>query len=323
MLTLKRHIIGLRDDARTPMLVPSFSSKSGATRQGQVEVDRLGEVVTSPVLISAYDLFYEMVQLPSFAATVFIDSGGYEALKDVEAARSGDKTAIEEHPWTEENYRTVLTGLRFRQPFVAVSFDHPNEPLSLPEQIVRAERLFPVRTDLVKEFLIKPEPTEDYVDSDTIIGQIRRLADFPIIGLTDKELGSTMMERLVCVGRVRQAFQKLGIETPIHIFGSLDPLTAPLYFLAGADVFDGLAWLRYGFSGGRAIYPQNFEAVELDLHQRPDGGRLAMWYKNYFALVSLEDEMKRFLKADDFSCFGPNSDVLRNAWTNLDENLGA
>jgi len=303
------------------MLVPSFSSKSGATSQGEVEVDRLGEVVTCPVLISAYDIFYKLVQLPSYADTVFIDSGGYEALKDVQAVRGGDKTGAEGHPWTEENYQTVLTELRYPQIFVAVSFDHPNQPLSLPEQIDRAERLFPARTDLIREFLIKPEPMEDFVEPNAIIGHVDCLAKFPIIGLTDKELGGTMMERLMCVAKLRRALDTLGVETPIHIFGSLDPLSAPLYFLAGADVFDGLAWLRYGFSGGRAIYPQNFEAVELDLHQRPDGGRIAMWHKNYFALTKLEDEMKRFLKGHDFNCFGPNGDILKNAWTNLDENM--
>lgn len=304
------------------MLLPSFSSKSGATRHGKVEIDRFGEIVTSPVLISAYDLFYDMVQLPSFAATVFIDSGGYEALKDVEAAGGGNTAEVENHPWTEENYKKVLTGIRFPQPFVAVSFDHPNQPLPLAQQIERAEQLFPDRRDLIKEFLIKPEPTEDYVDSARIVAQIDRLARFPIIGLTDKELGSTMMERLLCVGRLRRALNALGVGTPVHIFGSLDPLTAPLYFLAGADVFDGLAWLRYGFSGGRAIYPQNFEAIELNLNQRSDGSRLVMAERNYFALVKLEDEMRRFLKGHDFTGFGPNGSILKDAWTNLDESLG-
>jgi hypothetical protein len=30
-----------------------------------------------------------------------------------------------------------------------------------------------------------------------------------------------------------------GVKSPIHVFGALDPLTVCLYFVAGAEVFDG------------------------------------------------------------------------------------
>lgn len=322
MLALKRQIGAPLDKLRTPMLVPSFSSKSGVSYEGQVEVDPLGEVISSPVLISAYDLYLKLAKLPTYADTVFVDSGGYEAIKDVEAARLGDQIVPADRVWTEEKYQAALADIGARAPFVAVSYDHPSEPLPLLEQVQRAERLFPARNDLVREFLIKPEPLETYVEAKSIVAQIQNLARFPILGVTDKELGSTMMERLICVARVRMALDAGGHSNPIHVFGSLDPLTTPLYFLAGADIFDGLAWLKYGFSEGRTVYRQNFEAVELDLHQRADGGRRAMWYKNYLTLMNLEDQMKRFLKGHDFGSFGPNAEILKKAWANLDESLG-
>jgi hypothetical protein len=321
MLALKRQI-GAIEAMRTPMLVPSFSSKAGPVH-GRVEVDQLGEIMTQPLLVSAYDLFYKLVDLPSFATAIFVDSGGYEANKDAESVRYGDTRPIEERPWTEDKYQTVLRELPERVPYVAVSFDHPNQQLELPDQVTRANELFPERGDLIREFLIKPEPTERFIDCKTLVRHVELLASFPIIGLTDKELGGTMMERLACVGRLRGALSAIGATTPVHIFGSLDPLTAPLYFLAGADVFDGLAWLRYGFSEGRAIYPQNFEAVELNLHQRADSARAAMWHRNSYYLIRLEDEMKSFLKEQDFEVFGANSAVLRKAWSNLAEELGA
>jgi hypothetical protein len=322
MLALKRMIGPPLEKLRTPMLVPSFSSKSGVGYEGPVDVDPLGEVISSAVLISAYDLHFKLAKLPNYADTIFVDSGGYEALKDVDAAAAGDQSIPADRTWTEERYQASLAGIAARAPFVAVSYDHPNEPLSLPEQLQRAERLFPTRPELVQEFLIKPEPLETYVDAKTIIAQINRLVTFPILGVTDKELGGTMMERLICVARIRKALSAVGAQNPIHVFGSLDPLTSPLYFLAGADIFDGLAWLKYGFSGGRTVYRQNFEVVELDLHQRAEGGRRAMWYKNYLSLVNLEDQMKRFLKGHDFSHFGANAEILEKAWGNLDESLG-
>ena len=322
MLALKRQIGAPLEKLRTPMLVPSFSSKSGVSYDEQVDVDPLGEVISSPVLISAYDLYFNLAKLPTYADTLFVDSGGYEAIKDVEAARLGAHTIPSDRAWTEEKYQAALADIGSRAPFVAVSYDHPGEPLPLMDQVQRAERLFPIRSDLVREFLIKPEPLEAYLDAKTIIAQIENLAKFPILGMTDKELGGTMMERLNCVALVRLALMAGGHSNPIHIFGSLDPLTTPLYFLAGADIFDGLAWLKYGFSEGRTVYRQNFEAVELDLHQRAEGGRKAMWYKNYLTLMSLEDQMKRFLKGHDFGAFGPNAGILQKAWANLDESLG-
>jgi hypothetical protein len=323
MLARKRHIAGLPERIRTPLLIPSFSSKSGKIGHGNVAIERHAEFISSPVLISAYDIFHNLVELPSFAEDViFLDSGGYEALRDMQAADAGDTSGVERFKWTEDDYVKVLTDLKSRCPVVAVSFDHPQHPASLPDQLDRAERLFPKRPGLIPEFLIKTDPDTTYLNIDTLVAQVERLATYPIVGLTDKELGVTMMERLLCVARLRVALDNLGSDIPIHIFGSLDPITAPLYFLAGADVFDGLAWLRYGFSDGLAVYPQNYEAVKLDLHRRQNGGaQLAMWSRNYHYLVLLEDEMRRFLRKYDFESFSYNADLLKNAWGSLDESL--
>lgn len=319
MLTLKRHVAGVR----TPLLVPSFSSKSGIKIKDptKVDVDRFSETIASPVLISAYDIFHGFADPPTYSNVIFLDSGGYEALQDFLAEKRFGVESIGK-AWDEQSYQTVLRDLQAsKRKVVVVSYDHPREPLPLKAQLDRADRLFPDRDDLLREFLIKPEPSSPYVEIDVILSQLDRLVAYPVIGLTDKELGATMMERLIVVGKLRLALKERGFETPIHIFGSLDPITSPLYFLAGADVFDGLAWLRYGFSAGRAIYPQNFDAVELDLHQRPDSALANMWTKNYLYLVQLEDEMRRFLLKEDFGCFGANAKLLERARSSLDESL--
>ncbi len=46
------------------------------------------------------------------------------------------------------------------------------------------------------------------------------------------------------IAKLRKALDKAGLNIPLHVFGSLDTVTTPLYFLAGADIFDGLTWLR-------------------------------------------------------------------------------
>jgi hypothetical protein len=65
------------------------------------------------------------------------------------------------------------------------------------------------------------------------------------------------------IAKLRNALTKAGIDIPIHVFGSLDSVTTPLYFLAGADVFDGLTWLRFAFHEGQTLYKQNYGALHL------------------------------------------------------------
>jgi hypothetical protein len=65
---------------RTPLLVPSFSSK------GFPEIKEIvgysSELIEGPILVSAYDLHYGCIEGPfDFASLIFLDSGGYEASK--------------------------------------------------------------------------------------------------------------------------------------------------------------------------------------------------------------------------------------------------
>src|SRR5258706_4513248 len=79
---------GGEDVIRTPLVVPSFSSK------GFPEVikilETLEEKITECVLVSAYDCHYQKVprniQFPEF---VFLDSGGYECSVDTELSDLG------------------------------------------------------------------------------------------------------------------------------------------------------------------------------------------------------------------------------------------
>ena len=79
------------------------------------------------------------------------------------------------------------------------------------------------------------------------------LSHFSIIGFTEKELGPSLLKRMTAIARVRRALKEVNLDLPIHVFGSLDTISTPLYFLAGADIFDGLTWLRYAFRDGVRI----------------------------------------------------------------------
>ncbi len=45
---------------------------------------------------------------------------------------------------------------------------------------------------------------------------------------------------------------------PLHIFGCLTPKEIIMYYLCGADIFDGLSWQRYFFDHLNTYYKDEF-----------------------------------------------------------------
>ena len=76
---------------KTPLLVPSFSSKGFSRHDdGRSEIgdifEATGEFVTEAFLLSAYDIYHEHLPkpeaLPWKPEVIFLDSGGYEISTD-------------------------------------------------------------------------------------------------------------------------------------------------------------------------------------------------------------------------------------------------
>ena len=71
-------VLGTQTIAETPLLLPSFSSK-GFPQVRQI-MNLMAEFITSPILISAYDVHYRLIpDKITFSQLLFLDSGGYEA----------------------------------------------------------------------------------------------------------------------------------------------------------------------------------------------------------------------------------------------------
>jgi hypothetical protein len=306
---------------RTPLLVPSFSSK------GFPEVNKIvefsSELITDVVLVSAYDLHHQLVTAPlTFPSLIFLDSGGYEASKDKDLSDIGDGDHSPKE-WTREMHEAQLAVWKSPIPSVLISFDSPNEKLSLDEQIQRAKSMAPSQTGFLREILLKPEkPSQIRLHMKDIIARIHALAVFDIIGVTEKEVGNSLIDRMKNIAILRKALTKAGLETPIHVFGSLDTITTPLYFLAGADIFDGLTWLRYAYHEGNTIYKQNFGALKFGPSVNADLVNLRCWNSNYYYMKDMESEMRRFLNGNDFGVFQFNSEVFRKSLQTVMEELG-
>src|SRR5437762_1985645 len=69
----------------------------------------------------------------------------------------------------------------------------------------------------------------------------------------EQELGRSILERARNIARIRRALVEIGNDLPIHIFGCLDPGLVRYYAMAGADIFDGLQWLRNVITEGGTI----------------------------------------------------------------------
>jgi hypothetical protein len=316
MLAAKRSILlNGQEIARTPLVVPSFSSK------GFPEVDKiiqtLEEAITSCVLVSAYDINYGFVPIPlTFPAFVFLDSGGYECAKDTELSDLG-YIDHKPRPWSAEDHTKVLDSWKSETPTIVVSYDHPGMRCSTREQIENARQLFQGR-NVVSELLFKPETKGSLrVDIDKVIALIHELRYFDVIGFTEKELGYSLFRRMQNIAKIRRAMSVVGLHKPIHIFGSLDPISTPHYFLAGADIFDGLTWLRFAYLNGQTVYIHNFAAITIGSRINDEMIRPRVWFHNYQQLLDLELSMRRYLKEQHFTCFGYHADLLEKSYREL------
>jgi hypothetical protein len=298
---------------RTPLLVPSFSSKGFPDISKIVSAN--SELISGPILVSAYDLHYEHIQPPfDFASLIFLDSGGYESAKDYQFSDLSDTHEIDHSPkpWTAELHSGVLAQWNSLVPTVFICYDHPRERISLPEQIARANTLLAGQTNIMRELLIKPfSERQKYLQIPEIIAHIHSLAGFQIVGVTEKEIGGSVFERMKNIALLRKSLSAVGLETPIHVFGSLDTITTLLYFVSGADIFDGLTWLRYAYHEGHTVYRQSYGALHLPAKTRSDSVDPNCWNTNLGYLKDMELDMRRFLSSREFSSFTFHGDAIR------------
>ena len=319
----KRRVLKLdgQEVERTPLLVPSFSSKGFPKVKKIIEYS--SELIAGVTLVSAYDLHYGYIQPPfDFPSLIFLDSGGYEASKDNDLSDLGEKEHTPK-PWTQDMHEEQLASWNPKIPSVLISYDHPKQRLPLLDQIKRAKRMAPGKAGVLREILLKPETVDQaHLQISTILKNAKALSSFDIIGVTEKELGSSIFDRMKNIALIRNALSNAGLDTPIHVFGSLDTVTTPMYFLAGADIFDGLTWLRFAFHKGYTIYKQNFGALEVGVSTKVDVIDGRCWNSNYSYMKDLELEMRRYLNGNDISVFRYHHDLFGKALQSVLEATG-
>lgn len=307
---------------RTPLLVPSFSSK-GFPDVGKI-VATTEEVIEGATLISAYDLHYKKIaQSMDFASLLFLDSGGYEASKDTDLSELGEQDHKPEK-WTREMHEKVLLNWTSKVRTVFISYDHPNQSLSIAKQVAQAKLMANGRNDILREILLKPEgKNSKLLEIESVLQNASALVEFDVVGITEKEIGNSILNRMENIARLRQSLDKHRAGVPIHVFGSLDTITTPMYFIAGADIFDGLTWLRFAYLDGYTMYKHNYGALQLGVKTRSHVIDGRCWFHNYSYLTEMQLEMRRFLNSGDFSSFRHHGEMFSRAYGSLLETIGA
>jgi hypothetical protein len=312
---------GTARSIQTPMLIPSFSSRIPEIEKPFRASEQF---IDGPILISAYDVKHHLLLAPyDFGSAIFLDSGGYETSRITDLSEVGDQ-AQAPLAWTEEDHAKVVANWNPKVPSAVISYDHPKERHSLEDQINRAKSMKLSRDDIVREILIKPETADqNFIQMSTLLANVRDLSGFGIIGVTEKEVGNSVLERMIHIAQLRLALTKVGLSTPIHMFGSLDTVTTLFYFVAGADIFDGLTWLRYAFKDGRTLYRQDFGISDLGISTKSYKVEALCWSRNYTYMTDMELEMNRFPTSHDFHVFKFHSERLRSACESVEAALGA
>lgn len=262
-----------------PLLIPSVSSKGfplvgGLSEAGMVlplVIDDLAE----SLLISAYDVHHgllpehELLTGEGPAETMYdapallvLDSGGYELSGAFESGERNRGPHVA-RSFGRPEFDLALRRLSRDRNLLVVTYDEPDlQRSSYREQREDAQKLAERYPQLKIDLLLKPPAGDAYIAPAKIAAEADALARFAVVGVTEKELGDTLLDRVLCLARLRRLLDSAGAaDVPLHVFGALDPVMTPVYFMAGAEVFDGLSWLRYAYHDETAVHPDELAVL--------------------------------------------------------------
>ncbi|HEY9634850.1 MAG TPA: hypothetical protein V6D14_15715 [Coleofasciculaceae cyanobacterium] len=312
-------------DAYTPLIIPSFSSRGFPELESIYEVTK--DYISDISLISAYDIYYKLQNVDIYASNIlFIDSGGYETKIIQSSVNSDDVYALRDnynvYDWSRDLHQIVLDNLQPLSQLVLISYDDCNNWESVLSQIEIAKSFFQKYPNHASNFLYKPEtPKSPVINLDSLLGYAHHLTSFSILGITEKELGTSILERCCNLLKIRSTLNEQGIQIPIHVLGCLDPILIISYFFCGADIFDGLAWLRYALVEGLTLYQSTAALMQTDWHYTDLELNQLYSINNLQSLSSLSHAMHRFSRTrriQEFSAWGK----IMPQVLNLVENAG-
>ena len=280
----------------TPLLVPSFSSRGFPNISTIMQILRVE--ISNVCLLSAFDIArgYTSIAFEDIADVVIIDSGVYETTPATIAV-DAFLPACTSNDWTREEYRGFLEKSASRMAntnVLSVSFD---AYCSIDEQLEQAREDFKLVPNAATDFLLKPEMSSNSYGSFLRLGS--KLNGFDVIGVTERELGKSAIERCRAILELRTTLDEAGLPTPIDGFGSITPAAVTSYFLSRADIFYGLNWLRVGLDNLWAGAPSEFAVTHALFEFDDDHVMLELWQRNIKILQRTQHALRRFTDDGD------------------------
>lgn len=333
--------LGDGSEVKTPLLVPSFSSKGFGRVEDEKEIgtgalpiepnhgpatpirSEISEVLnyfaseqlTESMLVSAYDLSSGLLEAgddwgaSDWSASVLsrpevliLDSGGYEVRVGSDGGEIEQDLSEPVIDWQEEDYAAFLDKLpEAASNVAAVSWDLPG--VDYGSQIASAQAMLGARHSIASIVLLKPPVENGRHKFALLTPHAADLSAFAAIGVTEHELGEGLLDRVIGVMELRDLLKRSGINKPIHVFGALDPLYVPLFFAAGADIFDGLTWLRYAYWHGLSVHREQGGLLGGFTTVVEDTRRRAILTENLNTLERLKVQLQRFITEKDWNVF--------------------
>ena len=319
----------------TPVLVPGISSmampairysmnKSRSRRPVACSIihsDMLASAWDDGILLSAYDIHHHFVAdadtllSPGSGSRytrqklLIVDSGWYEHHV---YRRSLFFDQDPPRPWDMSLYELTIDSLDPALRSLVVSWDEP-EPESYQSQITHTKRFFKHRDHIASTILLKP-PANTHFHNFTSLRRdlIPELSHFDVIGVTDDDLGDSLIDQLFQLATLRKMLDNAMVEAPIHVFGGLDPIMTPLLFAAGAEIFDGLGWLRYFYKDGLSLSQHTGRLLEGSADERSIISLTTGQLANLVGIRSLEEDLRSFARSGgEWSALPHQRDRLR------------
>jgi hypothetical protein len=310
----------------TPLLVPSYSSRGFYV---YAVLEDTSIFCQDAKLLSAYDIYHGLITRKQVfsADLVFIDSGHYEKLVTHNPGEPYEDTRPGSKPWNTEMYDKTLASLKGGpSQLVRVTYDS-HSPVRNQARLARASATR--HPDMLLDFLLKterettkrhpPKPTHEH-RAITKMGRLVEFAD--IIGFTEKELGSSYRDRAETLSKIRTTLYENGIDKPIHVFGCLDPFGVFVYMAAGADIFDGLSWLRLAWIGGQLTYIPTSVATRGRWQDKLEAAVRSTQIDNLSALRELGAAARAFARGHGFRDVKPPWKQYEAPVTNVLDDLG-
>ncbi|MBU1854382.1 MAG: queuine tRNA-ribosyltransferase family protein [Nanoarchaeota archaeon] len=221
----------------SPFFFPSISSIRTNFKIDEY-LKLLMKIAYPGFLISAYDiddykdkekLIKQLNEINQNSAFVLMDNGNYEAFWN------------QDNSWTFEKFEKILKNAQIDLCF---SYDifwndkkitkHINETIkytAMTGGVQHSGTTIPIIHGTPNNF---PSLVKGVVEG----------INPEIIGITERELGDSLIQRTETLFKIRKELIKIKREIPIHLLGTGNPISILVYSLCGANFFDALEWCK-------------------------------------------------------------------------------